>query len=112
MVFAFPIACPEGAVTRDEVSALDQLKLWLLYNRHYCDHKPSITVYVREHEWDEVGDFVYSHFDEISGVAFLPFDNGTYKQVCCVCRVGVAHTNAHTPSQPSGTLSADHTRRV
>lgn len=61
-----------------------------MMHRHYCDHKPSITVYVRDDEWDKVGDFVYSHFDEISGVAFLPYDNGTYKQVCGMLKASAA----------------------
>lgn len=80
VVFSFPHASPNGCITRDDVSALDQLNLWLTYQRHWCEHKPSITVYVREKEWMEVGAFVYKYFDEMSGVSFLPYDNGTYKQ--------------------------------
>ena len=56
------------------------LKLWLLFQRHYCEHKPSVTISVKEHEWMEVGSFVYNHFDEVTGVSFLPYDGGTYKQ--------------------------------
>jgi ribonucleoside-diphosphate reductase alpha chain len=79
-VFSFPMKSPATAVLRDDVSALDQLKLWLTYQRNWCEHKPSITVYIREHEWIEVASFVYKYFDEISGVSFLPYDNGTYRQ--------------------------------
>lgn len=80
-IFSFPIKAPEGAVTRDDVSALSQLQLCLAYQRHWCEHKPSITVTVREEEWMEVGAWVYSHFDELSGVSFLPYDCGTYRQM-------------------------------
>lgn len=80
VVFSFPHRSPDGVTTRDDVTALDQLNLWLTYQRHWCEHKPSITVYVRENEWMEVGAFVYRHFDEMSGVSFLPYDNGTYRQ--------------------------------
>lgn len=66
-VFSFPIKAPEGAVTRDDVSALSQLELCLAYQRHWCEHKPSITVTVRENEWMDVGAWVYKHFDEVSG---------------------------------------------
>lgn len=79
-VFSYPIKSPEGAITRHDLTAIDQLKLWLIYAQHWCEHKPSITVYVRDHEWNEVGTFVYDHFDKMSGVSFLPFDNGTYQQ--------------------------------
>jgi hypothetical protein len=66
-VFSFPIKAPDGAVTRDDVSALSQLELSLAYQRHWCEHKPSITVTVREDEWMDVGAWVYQHFDEVSG---------------------------------------------
>ncbi|KAG2433678.1 hypothetical protein HXX76_008048 [Chlamydomonas incerta] len=80
-IFSFPIKSPEGAVTRDDVSAISQLELCLAYQRHWCEHKPSITVTVREHEWMSVGAWVYDHFDELSGVSFLPYDCGSYKQM-------------------------------
>ena len=80
IIFSFPMKAPDTAVLRDDVSAMDQLKLWLVYQRNWCEHKPSITVYVRENEWMEVGAFVYKHFDEMTGVSFLPYDNGTYRQ--------------------------------
>ena len=79
-VFSFPVKSPEGAVVRDDVSAMEQLKTWLLYQRHWCEHKPSVTVSVKDEEWMEVGAFVYEHFDEMSGVSFLPYDGGTYQQ--------------------------------
>jgi len=79
-VFSFPMRAPAGAVTRNEMSALGQLKMWLTYQRHFTCHKPSITVSVRDTEWAEVGAFVYQHFDEMSGVSFLPHSDHTYEQ--------------------------------
>ena len=79
-VFSFPQKAPVGAVTRDHLTAIQQLELWLTYQRHWCEHKPSITVNVRDSEWIEVGAWVYKHFDEISGISFLPFSDHTYAQ--------------------------------
>ena len=79
-VFSFPMKSPEGAITRNDMSALEQLNLWLIYQRHWCEHKPSITVTVRDHEWMEVGAWVYKHFDEVSGISFLPHSDHTYQQ--------------------------------
>jgi ribonucleoside-diphosphate reductase alpha chain len=79
-VFSFPVKVADGALLREELTAIQHLKLWLMYQRHYCEHKPSVTISVKEHEWMEVGAFVYEHFDEITGVSFLPYDGGTYKQ--------------------------------
>ena len=79
-VFSFPVKVAEGALLREDLSAIQHLKLWLMYQRHYCEHKPSVTISVKEHEWMEVGAFVWEHFDEITGVSFLPYDGGTYKQ--------------------------------
>jgi ribonucleoside-triphosphate reductase len=79
-VFSFPVKAPEGSITRNQLDAIDQLELWLTYQRHWCEHKPSITVTVRDEEWMEVGAWVYSHFDEVSGVSFLPHSDHTYKQ--------------------------------
>ena len=79
MVFSFPMRAP-GSLTRNDMTAIQQLELWLDYQRHWSEHKPSITVTVREHEWMEVGAWVYAHFDEISGISFLPQDLGTYRQ--------------------------------
>lgn len=79
-VFSFPVAVADGAVLREELNAIQHLKLWLLYQRHYCEHKPSVTISVKEAEWPEVGAWVWNHFNEITGVSFLPMDGGTYKQ--------------------------------
>jgi ribonucleoside-triphosphate reductase len=80
VVFYFPIAAPEGAVTRHDLSAIKHLELWLSYQRFWCEHKPSVTIYVKPEEWAEVGDWVYDHFDEVSGVAFLPHSDHSYVQ--------------------------------
>lgn len=79
-VFTFPMKSPEGAVLRNDKTAIEQLELWLTYQRYYCEHKPSITVSVKEHEWMKVGAWVYEHFDEVSGVSFLPHSDHTYQQ--------------------------------
>ena len=79
-VFSFPMKSPAGAVTRTAMSAIEQLELWLTYQRHWCEHKPSVTISVKEHEWMDVGSWVYEHFDEVSGISFLPFSEHTYKQ--------------------------------
>lgn len=79
-VFSFPIKAPEGALTRNDRTAVQQLELWKVYQQHYTEHKPSITVYVGDEEWLEVGSWVYKNIDAISGVSFLPRDNGTYRQ--------------------------------
>jgi ribonucleoside-diphosphate reductase alpha chain len=79
-VFSFPMKSPHGAVTRFDMTAIEQLDLWLLYQRNWCEHKPSVTISVKEHEWMEVGSWVYEHFDEVSGISFLPFSEHTYKQ--------------------------------
>lgn len=79
-VFMFPVRSPVESVSRDMVSAIRQLEHYLIYAEHWCEHNPSITVYVREHEWLEVGAWVYKHFDKIGGVSFLPYDTGIYRQ--------------------------------
>ena len=79
-VFSFPIKAPTGAVFRTDMTAIEQLELWMQYQRHWCEHKPSITVSVKEHEWPEVGAWVWKHFDEMSGVSFLPFSDHVYAQ--------------------------------
>ena len=79
-VFSFPMKSPDGAVVTKDLSAIDQLNTWLIYQRHWCEHKPSITVHVKQGEWLEVGAFVYKHFDEVSGISFLPYSEHTYKQ--------------------------------
>jgi ribonucleoside-triphosphate reductase len=79
-VFSFPQKSPAGAITRNDMTALEQLDLWLMYQRHWCEHKPSVTITVRDNEWLAVGDWVYRHFDEVSGVSFLPHSDHTYQQ--------------------------------
>jgi len=79
-VFSFPMKSPSGAVTRTDMTAIEQLELWLLYQRHWCEHKPSVTISVKEDEWMDVGAWVYENFDEISGISFLPFSEHTYQQ--------------------------------
>lgn len=79
-VFYFPMKSPKGSTMRDEKSALEQLEIWKIYQLDWCEHKPSITVYVKEHEWLEVGAWVYENFDVMSGVAFLPHSEHLYKQ--------------------------------
>jgi ribonucleoside-diphosphate reductase alpha chain len=79
-VFSFPMKSPMGAVTRTQMTAIEQLELWKTYAIHWCEHKPSITVTVKEHEWMQVGAWVYDNFDVASGVSFLPHDDHTYQQ--------------------------------
>lgn len=79
-VVSFAMSAPDGAVTRDQVTALQALELWLLYQREWCEHKPSVTVTVRDEEWIAVGAWVYEYFDEVSGISFLPHTDHTYQQ--------------------------------
>lgn len=79
-VVSFAISSPEHAITRDQVSAIEALELWLLYQREWCEHKPSVTITVRDEEWLAVGAWVYEHFDEVSGISFLPHSDHTYQQ--------------------------------
>jgi ribonucleoside-diphosphate reductase alpha chain len=79
-VFSFPVKAPEGAIVRNDLTAIDHLNIWLVYQRAWCEHKPSITVSVKEEEWMEVGAWVYKNFDEVSGISFLPHSDHTYKQ--------------------------------
>ena len=79
-VFSFPVKSPIRSVTRNDMTAIEQLEMWLMYQRHFCEHKPSVTISVREEEWMEVGAFVYKYFDEMSGVSFLPHSEHTYQQ--------------------------------
>jgi ribonucleoside-diphosphate reductase alpha chain len=79
-VFSFPVSAPLNAITRDDMTAIEQLELWLMYQRYWCEHKPSVTINVKPNEWMEVGAWVYDNFDEVSGVSFLPYDGGTYAQ--------------------------------
>ena len=79
-VFSFPMKSPNNAVCRTDMTAIEQLNLWLIYQRHWCEHKPSVTISVKEDEWMDVGAWTYKHFDEVSGISFLPFSEHTYKQ--------------------------------
>ena len=79
-VFSFPMKSPSTSVIRHEMTAIQQLEMWLTYQRYWCEHKPSVTVSVKDDEWMEVGAFVFKHFDEMSGVSFLPHSDHTYQQ--------------------------------
>ena len=79
-VFSFPMKSPANAVVTSDLSAIEQLEMWLAYQRNWCEHKPSVTINVKKDEWFEVGAFVYEHFDEMSGVSFLPYNEHTYQQ--------------------------------
>lgn len=80
MVFYFPERSPEGCITRKDVSAIEQLEHYLQFKQHWCEHNPSITVYVRESEWLKVGAWVYEHFNDIGGISFLPYADHIYEQ--------------------------------
>jgi len=79
-VFSFPMKADKESIFRNDMSAIEQLELWLIYQNHWCEHKPSVTISVKEEEWLEVGAWVYKHFDVMSGVSFLPFSEHVYKQ--------------------------------
>jgi ribonucleoside-triphosphate reductase len=79
-VFSFPVKAPEGAIVRNDLTAIEHLNIWLVYQRAWCEHKPSITVSVKEDEWMDVGAWVYKNFDEVSGISFLPHSDHSYKQ--------------------------------
>lgn len=79
-VFSFPQKAPDGCITRKDLTSIEHLKLWLLYQRHWCEHKPSITVSVKENDWPTVGAWVWENFNELSGVSFLPETDHVYDQ--------------------------------
>ena len=79
-VFSFPMKAPKGAITRNDMTAMEQLETWLIYQRHWCEHKPSVNISVKDEEWMEVGAWVYKYFDEISGISFLPYSDHSYVQ--------------------------------
>ena len=79
-VFSFPVKVSDDALLREDLNAIKHLRLWRLFQLHYCEHKPSVTISVEENEWPEVGAWVWNHFDDITGVSFLPYDGGTYRQ--------------------------------
>lgn len=80
VIFSFPVKAPNYSVFRDDRNAIEQMELWKTYQLFYCEHKPSITVYVKDHEWLDVAAWVYENFDIISGISFLPHSNHSYKQ--------------------------------
>jgi len=79
-VFSFPIFAGDHVRTADEVSAREQLDLWEKFQDHWCEHKPSVTVYYRDHEFLEIGQWIYNNFDKVSGISFLPYDGHVYQQ--------------------------------
>ena len=80
LVFSFPMKSPDLAVTAKEVSAIEQLELYLTYSKFWSEHNISITVYLQESEWLQVGAWVYEHFNEINGISFLPYSDHSYRQ--------------------------------
>jgi ribonucleoside-diphosphate reductase alpha chain len=80
VVFSFPVRSPKKAVTRNDTGALEQLNLWLKYQKNWCEHKPSVTITVKEDEWLDVGAWVYENFNDVAGISFLPHSDHTYKQ--------------------------------
>jgi ribonucleoside-diphosphate reductase alpha chain len=81
VVFSFPQKSPDGARIREDLTAIQHLDLWLQYQRHFCEHKPSVTISVKEDEWLDVGAWVYRNFNEISGISFLPYADSSYRQM-------------------------------
>ena len=79
-VFSFPIMAPKGSVCRNDMTAIQQLELWKIYAEHWCEHKPSVTISVKENEWTPVGSWCWDNFKYLSGVSFLPHTDHTYKQ--------------------------------
>jgi ribonucleoside-diphosphate reductase alpha chain len=79
-VFSFPVAVADGALLREDLTAIQHLRLWLIYQRHYTEHKPSVTISVLENEWLDVGAWTFKNFGEVTGVSFLPMDLGSYRQ--------------------------------
>ena len=80
LVFYFPMKSPKGALTRKDLTAVEHLKIWKDYQDQWCEHKPSVTISVKENEWLEVGAWVHKNFDDISGISFLPYSDHSYKQ--------------------------------
>lgn len=80
VVFSFPVKSPDEAICRTDLTAIDQLELWKVYQNHWCEHKPSVTITVKEDEWLAVGSWVWDNFDMMSGVSFLPHSDHSYRQ--------------------------------
>jgi ribonucleoside-diphosphate reductase alpha chain len=79
-VFAFPMMAPKGSVCRTDMTAMQQLEIWKEYAQHWCEHKPSVTISVKEDEWVSVGAWCWENFEHVSGISFLPFSDHTYQQ--------------------------------
>jgi len=79
-VFYFPIKAPESSITRNDITAIEHLELWMKYQQDWCEHKPSVTISVKEHEWLDVGAWVKNNFEDISGISFLPHSDHSYRQ--------------------------------
>jgi len=79
-VFSFPMKAPSGSVCRTDMTAIEQLEIWKTYAKHWCEHKPSVTISVKEEEWVPVGAWCWENFEYLSGVSFLPFSDHTYQQ--------------------------------
>lgn len=80
IVFSFPQKAPEGSVLRDKLSAIEQLEIYKTYYQNWCEHNPSVTIYVKEKEWLEVAAWVFKNFDYLGGVSFLPHTDHIYRQ--------------------------------
>lgn len=78
-VLEFPVKAPKGAITKDEISALDQLKHWKLVKTNYTEHNPSVTVSVGDDEWLEVGNWIYKNWEYVGGLSFLPRSDHAYQ---------------------------------
>jgi ribonucleoside-diphosphate reductase alpha chain len=79
-VFSFPFKSAKDAICRKDKTALEQLEFWKLYQEYWCEHKPSVTITIKDEEWIEVGAWVFKHFDMISGISFLPYSDHSYRQ--------------------------------
>ena len=79
-VFSFPMMAPKGSVCRKDMTAIEQLEIWKVYAKHWCEHKPSVTISVKEDEWIPVGAWCWENFEHVSGISFLPFSDHTYQQ--------------------------------
>ena len=79
-VFYFPIKSPDNCMIRDDLTAIQHLELWKTYQDEWCEHKPSVTISVKEHEWMAVGSWIWDHFNSVSGVSFLPHSEHSYRQ--------------------------------
>lgn len=80
VVFTFPIAAPAGAVTRKDLTAIEHLEAWLMYKKYWTEHNPSVTISVKEDEWIEVANWVYTHWEHVGGLSFLPYEDHVYQQ--------------------------------